>query len=306
MTPNLSDRGSGRSLMINPSPPTPQMIFAWLQISSYTAVLKDNGTGLVTSAIQPPATPGYDLWTEALHSSPSSQLCNRTNSPWWEYTIPPAGDSPTCCLTRDCTWHWENISLTPWTPVASPATPLSYCRWHHPHRTPGPGWLWTSEGAQPHAAPSTSVTPQLTLWSWTSVPSQNIKKTAEDKLPVATEEIQPAKDDNGALLLYHHSIHSHLLYHLCCHLVHHCCCYHDGADCRASFTLPQRLFPAMCKSSRTFTPPGLEGTQVRLWLICLTLYTISHHKNAFFPPATGVTDHARDSPLTGNYLTLIF
>lgn len=83
-----------------------------------------SSSGLHAPQLQP--TPGYDLWTEALHSSPSSQLCNRTNSPWWEYTIPPAGDSPTCCLTRDCTWHWENISLTPWTPVASPATPLSY------------------------------------------------------------------------------------------------------------------------------------------------------------------------------------
>lgn len=54
MTPNLSDRGLEKSLMTNPSL-TPQMICAWSQISSYTALLKDNGTGLVTSAIQPPA-----------------------------------------------------------------------------------------------------------------------------------------------------------------------------------------------------------------------------------------------------------
>ena len=70
---------------------------------------------------------------------------------------------------------------------------------------------------KPHLPPSPSVTPQLILWSPSAnlgtIISQDLKwklnissliKKAEDVLPAAAEEIQPAKDNDGALLLLHH------------------------------------------------------------------------------------------------------
>lgn len=62
------------------------------------------------------------------------------------------------------------------------------------------------------------------------LPNNNInslikKSTAEDVLPAAAEEIQPAEVNDGTFLLLHHCIYPHLLHHnlICCHrcLYHH-------------------------------------------------------------------------------------
>src|SRR4029434_6388022 len=47
------------------------------------------------------------------------------------------------------------------------------------------------------------------------------KSSTEDVLSAAAEEVQPAKDNDGALLHLHHRVHPHLLHH---HLVRCCHC----------------------------------------------------------------------------------
>ena len=90
--------------------------------------------------------------------------------------------------------------------------------------------------ALPH--PSLCVTP---LWTTitqdaclhdeeTDVQLPHHESQAEDVLPEAVGEIQPAKGNDGALLLCHHRVHPHLLHH---GLIH--CCRGQGQGKTAAY-----------------------------------------------------------------------
>ena len=118
-----------------------------------------------------------------------------------------------------------------------------------------------------------------------------VESTTEDVLPTAAEEIQPAKDNDSALLHSHHWVHPHLLYH---HLVR--CCHCQGEEQPAAYH-PHSWKgdkATICLPSRTCTPRGPWSEQGRLWTIHPTLDTLcfSHSPLAEGCGPSGAKPHA--------------
>jgi len=165
-------------------------------------------------------------------------------------------------------------------------------------------WLWTSGRTQPHLPPSPSMTPQLAQWSLfvsgVHLPGPHQESSAEDVLPAAAEEIQPA--NNSALLQSHHWIHLHLLHH---HLVR--CGHRKGQGQTGAFiwsaekvigcNLPslQDLYTSRClrRVGKIVADPShpnhklFETLPSSRRLRSIRTKT-SRHKNSFFPSTTSL------------------
>lgn len=151
-------------------------------------------------------------------------------------------------------------------------------------------WLWTLGRNQSHSPPTPCVSPQSTIKSSSAFRERRhsvrevafTKKKAQQRMYFLQQlkNIQPAKDNDGALL----HCHRWTLHHRLAHYFH----------CSESLDLQRRWSAAICRPSRSCTPPGLWGQQGSLWLIpptldrnILNLLPLDHqdrtscHKNGF-------------------------